>query len=118
MLILLISIILALIIVIFAIQNAIVVPIDFLFWTVDLPLVVVIFCSVFAGALIMFCLALWRGLKNKIGKKEINFKVDPVVNKNLTDNKLKETSSSAVEKTNDEVNKEQNDMENKQVNSK
>ena len=77
MFILLISIVLALIIVIFAIQNATVVPIDFLFWTTDLPLVVVIFCSVFAGALIMFCLALWRELKNRIGKKEINFKLNP-----------------------------------------
>jgi len=73
MVILLVSIIIALIVVIFAVQNAAVVPIHFLFWTADLPLVLVIFCSVFAGALLMFCLALRRELKcrkeTKVNKK-------------------------------------------------
>ncbi|NLO97446.1 MAG: DUF1049 domain-containing protein, partial [Peptococcaceae bacterium] len=48
MLILLLSIIIALIIVIFAVQNASSVPIQFLFWSAELPLVLVIFCSVLA----------------------------------------------------------------------
>ncbi len=69
MFILLISIIIALIIVIFAVQNAAIVPVQFLVWSTDLPLVLVIFCSVFAGALLMFCLALWRELKHQIGKR-------------------------------------------------
>lgn len=69
MFVLMISIIISLIIVIFAVQNAAVVPVQFLIWTTDMPLVLVIFCSVFAGALLMFCLALWRELKHQIGKK-------------------------------------------------
>lgn len=69
MFILLISILIALIIVIFAVQNAAIVPVQFLMWSTELPLVLVIFCSVFAGALLMFCLALWRQLKYQIGKR-------------------------------------------------
>ncbi|NLI93627.1 MAG: DUF1049 domain-containing protein [Peptococcaceae bacterium] len=76
MFVLMISIILALIIVVFAVQNAAIVPVQFLFWSTDLPLVLVIFCSVFAGALLMFSFALWREFKKQIGKrgKSINGK--------------------------------------------
>lgn len=66
MFVLLLCIILVLVIVIFALQNSAVVLIHFLVWSTNLPLVLVIFCSVFAGALLMFCLALWRELKHKI----------------------------------------------------
>lgn len=69
MFILMISILIALIIVVFAVQNAAVVPVQFLSWSTELPLVLVIFCSVFAGALLMFCLALGRQLKSQIGKR-------------------------------------------------
>ncbi|HHV65838.1 MAG TPA: DUF1049 domain-containing protein [Peptococcaceae bacterium] len=69
MFVLMISIVIALIIVIFAVQNAAVVPVQFLSWSTELPLVLVIFCAVFAGALLMFCLALWRELKHQIGKR-------------------------------------------------
>lgn len=69
MFILMISIIIALVIVIFAVQNAAIVPVQFLIWSTDLPLVLVIFCSVFAGALLMFCLALWKQLKQQINKR-------------------------------------------------
>lgn len=69
MFILLFSILIALMIVVFAVQNAAVVPVQFFIWSTDLPLVLVIFCSVFAGALLMFCLALWRQLKHKITKR-------------------------------------------------
>lgn len=72
MFILLISILIALIIVIFAVQNAAVIPVQFLLWSTNLPLVLVIFCSVFAGALLMFCLALWRELKKRIVKRPKN----------------------------------------------
>lgn len=69
MFILMISIIIVLVIVVFAVQNAAIVPVQFLGWSTDLPLVLVIFCSVFAGALLMFCLALWRELKHQISKR-------------------------------------------------
>lgn len=88
MFVLLISIIIALVIVIFAVQNASVVPIDFLIWSTDLPLVLVIFCSVFAGALLMFLLAIWRQIKNKVGKRSNS-------NKN---NKVEQNSTLITEK--------------------
>lgn len=69
MFVLMICIIIAMIIVIFAVQNAAIVPVQFLIWSTDLPLVLVIFCSVFAGALLMFCFAMWRDLKHKMGKR-------------------------------------------------
>jgi uncharacterized integral membrane protein len=62
-------ILIALVIVIFAVQNALAVPVQFLFWSAKLPLALVIFCSVFAGALLMFCLALWRDLKSQMRKR-------------------------------------------------
>lgn len=69
MFILLLSILIALVIVVFAVQNAAIVPVQFMFWSTELPLVLIIFCSVFAGALLMFCLALWRELKHQISKR-------------------------------------------------
>jgi putative membrane protein len=71
MFVLMISIILALIIVIFAVQNAAVVPVKFIVWSTQLPLVLIIFCSVFAGALLMFFLALRREYKKRTGGKEL-----------------------------------------------
>ena len=78
MVILMISIIIGLIIVIFAVQNSAVVPIQFFIWSMELPLVLVIFCAVFAGALLMFFLALWRDVKYRIehGKKSIKLSQD------------------------------------------
>jgi len=81
MFILLLSILVAMVIVVFAVQNAVAVPVQFLLWSADLPLVLVIFCSVFAGALLMFCLALWRQLKSQIKRKspgEISLKKNTV----------------------------------------
>jgi uncharacterized integral membrane protein len=69
MFVLMISIIIALIIVVFAVQNAAIIPVQFMIWSAELPLVLVIFCSVFAGALLMFCLALWRELKQQMRKR-------------------------------------------------
>lgn len=66
-----ISIIIALLIVIFAVQNSAIVPVQFLGWATDLPLVLVIFCSVFAGALLMFFLAMWRELKHRMSKRTV-----------------------------------------------
>ncbi|KUO60459.1 MAG: hypothetical protein APF84_06265 [Gracilibacter sp. BRH_c7a] len=59
------SLAISLIIVVFALQNSGMVPIVFFSWTSEIPLVVVIFISVFAGAAIIFFLALWKDLKRK-----------------------------------------------------
>lgn len=67
MFILMLSIIIGLIIVVFAVQNSAVVPVQFFMWSTELPLVLVIFCAVFAGALLMFLLALRRDFKKRMG---------------------------------------------------
>lgn len=67
MYILMLSLIFALLVAIFAVQNAAPVTIN-LFWSVkEVPLVLVIFASAVAGALIVFLLALWREFKRKKG---------------------------------------------------
>lgn len=63
------SFIIALIIIVFAVQNAAAVPVQFFLWSAKIPLVLVIFCSVFAGFLLMYCFSLWRGLKKKKGNR-------------------------------------------------
>lgn len=62
------TLIISLIIVVFSLQNSVVVPIVFFNWYAQVPLVIVIFVSVFAGAMIIFCLALWRDFKRRLGK--------------------------------------------------
>lgn len=64
--ILMISIIIGMVIVVFAVQNSAIVPIQLFIWSMELPLVLVIFCAVFAGALLMFFLALWRDFKRRL----------------------------------------------------
>jgi uncharacterized integral membrane protein len=68
MIILLLSIIITLIIVTFAVQNAAVVTVQFFLWTTNVPLVLIIIGSFFLGALIMFLISLGRDLKKKINK--------------------------------------------------
>ena len=76
MVILMLSIIIGLIIVVFAVQNSAVVPVQFFIWSTELPLVLVIFGAVFAGSLLMFSLALWRDFRKRmgIGSKRIEVK--------------------------------------------
>ncbi|MDR0433533.1 MAG: LapA family protein [Gracilibacteraceae bacterium] len=62
---LILAIIIALAVVIFTVQNAATVSVSFILWTADMPLAVVIFCSVLAGALLMFCLALYKTLRDR-----------------------------------------------------
>lgn len=59
------SLAISLIIVVFALQNSTMVPIVFFNWSSEIPLVVLLFASVFAGAAIIFFLALWKDLKRK-----------------------------------------------------
>lgn len=99
MFVLMISIIIALVIVIFAVQNAALVPVQFLMWSTELPLVLVIFCSVFAGALLIFCLAVWRDLKYKI-KKHSNNQVLKITRTKSTDNNQTNTATTTINKEN------------------
>ncbi|MDR3541579.1 MAG: LapA family protein [Desulfosporosinus sp.] len=65
MIILILSLIFALLISIFALQNASPVAIKFLWLTKDVPLVLIILGCAFAGALVMLLLAFWRELRLK-----------------------------------------------------
>ncbi|SDG98456.1 LapA family protein [Desulfosporosinus hippei] len=70
MVVLILSLICSLLIAVFAIQNAGLVTIQ-LFWvTRDVPLVLVILGSTFAGALVMLLLAIWRELRLKLKSKQ------------------------------------------------
>ncbi|KGK88249.1 hypothetical protein DP73_13210 [Desulfosporosinus sp. HMP52] len=70
MFVLILSLICSLLIAVFAIQNAGLVTIQ-LFWvTRDVPLVLVILGSTFAGALVMLLLAIWRELRLKLKSKQ------------------------------------------------
>lgn len=71
MIILIISLFLALIIAIFALQNAAQVTIQFLWFLWDVPLVLVILGAAFLGALVMFLLALWREIRIKRKEKTL-----------------------------------------------
>lgn len=82
MFILILSLICSLLIAIFAVQNANLVTIQLLWVTKDVPLVLVILGSTFAGALIMLLLAIWRELRLKLISKQP--KKDQNPNQNLS----------------------------------
>ncbi|MDO0824196.1 LapA family protein [Desulfosporosinus nitroreducens] len=69
MFVLILSLICSLLIAVFAVQNAKLVTIQLLWVTKDVPLVLVILGSAFAGALIMLFLAIWRELRLKLKPK-------------------------------------------------
>ncbi|ADY56400.1 hypothetical protein Sgly_2109 [Syntrophobotulus glycolicus DSM 8271] len=74
MIILLISIMITLVIVTFAVQNAAAVTVQFFLWTTNVPLVLIIIGSFFLGALIMFLLSITKDLRNKIQHNPIKIK--------------------------------------------
>lgn len=71
MLVLILSLICSLLIATFAIQNASIVVIQFFWVTKEVPLVLVILGSTFAGALVMLLLAIWRELRLKLRAKQL-----------------------------------------------
>lgn len=77
--ILILSLICSILIAIFAVQNSILVTIQFLWITKEVPLVLIILGSTFAGALIMLLLAIWRELRLKLKLKQPP-KDDPLYN--------------------------------------
>lgn len=70
MVVLIMSLICSLLIALFAVQNATLVTIQLLWITKEVPLVLVILGSAFAGALIMLLLAIWRELRLKLRPKQ------------------------------------------------
>lgn len=89
MFLLILTLLFALLVAIFAIQNAAPVVIN-LFWvTTQVPLVLVILGSVLAGALIVVLIAMWRKIRPQ--KKDKTIPTLPVEEKNMD---LKENNSS------------------------
>ena len=70
MILLIITLIVALLVAVFAVQNAAPVAIQFFWMIAEVPLVLVILGSVFAGAIIVFLMAIWREYRLK--KKNAN----------------------------------------------
>ncbi|WP_075367071.1 LapA family protein [Desulfosporosinus metallidurans] len=89
MFVLILSLICSLLIAIFAIQNASLVTIQFFLVTKEVPLVLVILGSTFAGALIMLLLAIWRELRLKLRFKQ--HQKDESLNNDLSDQSANST---------------------------
>lgn len=70
MVVLILCLICSLLIAVFAVQNASLVTIQFLWITREVPLVLVILGSAFTGATIMLLLAIWRELRLKLKPKQ------------------------------------------------
>jgi len=70
MFVLILSLICSILIAIFAVQNASLVTIQILWFTKEVPLVLIILGSTSAGAIIMLLLAIWRGLRLKLKLKQ------------------------------------------------
>lgn len=65
------TLIFALLVAIFAVQNAAMVGINLLWMVAEVPLVLVILGSAFAGALIVFLMAVWREFRMKRKKSPV-----------------------------------------------
>ncbi len=100
------SLAISLVIVVFALQNSVMVPIIFFNWTSEIPLVVVIFASVFAGAAIIFFLALWKEVKRKfntVSSKATEYKGIMTSKKDALSEKLEKRKTSQENKETPEL---------------
>ncbi len=97
MLILILSLTFALLIAIFALQNASPVAIHFFWLFREVPLVLIILGSAFLGALIMLLLALWRELRLKRKKRLENANSEKQLRADL-ENTTTEAEKSTVAK--------------------
>jgi uncharacterized integral membrane protein len=76
MFLLILTLIFALLIAIFTIQNALPVAINFLWFRAEVSLVLVILGSVFAGAIIVYLIVLWQEYRRK---RKDNYNPSPVI---------------------------------------
>ena len=78
MILLIVTLVVALLVAIFAVQNAAPVAIQFFWMVAEVPLVLVILGSVFAGAIIVFLMAIWREYRLK---RKTAAKAEPIEDK-------------------------------------
>ncbi len=71
-----IGLLLAVIIAIFAVQNALVVSVQFFFWRCEASLAVVILGSTLCGALILGLVALVKQIGHKLKVRELNSRIE------------------------------------------
>jgi putative membrane protein len=76
MFLLILTLIFALLVAIFTIQNVLPVAINFLWFRAEVSLVLVILGSVFAGAIIVYLIVLWREYRRK---RKDNYNPSPVI---------------------------------------
>lgn len=101
MLLLILTLIFALLIAIFAVQNAAPVAIN-LFWiTTQVPLVLVILGSVLAGALIVLLIAAWNKVRPKKKDNALSLKLEEnmLVNKENENNNESNNESNTLEES-------------------
>lgn len=85
------SLIFAILVTIFAIQNSSIITVNFLFTKIQISQALIIFISVILGALIIMLLGLKRELSLKHSNKQLNKKLDEIQLQNS--NLLKENKS-------------------------
>lgn len=91
------TLLVALVVALFAVQNADPVTINLLWYAPDVPLVLVILGSAFAGALIVFFMAIWREFRLK-GKVKAKAKAEAKEHKEALENaELKSTEIKSTE---------------------
>jgi len=78
MLLLSIGLLLALVTSIFAIQNSVVVPVQFFTWQSEASLVVVILASAFLGAAIVGCVAFFRQIRSSVREWELKSRLGKI----------------------------------------
>lgn len=82
---LIVALLFALFVAVFAVQNATVVDIRFLFWRIhEVPLSLVILISVAAGAVIVFVMGAFRQLRTSMQVRELTAKVNELKAKGAT----------------------------------
>lgn len=103
MFILILGLLFALLVAVFAIQNAGLVIIQFLWIETQVPLVLVILGSAFAGALVTLLLALWREFRKKRKIKHASSKapINPDKNSGLANGKVEAANGQTGKETNE-----------------
>lgn len=100
---LIVALLFALIVAVFAVQNATAVDIRFLFWKIDqVPLSLLILISVAAGAIIVFVVGAFRQLRTSMQVRELTAKLQELKSKETTPPKTRPLadSGSAAKKDN------------------
>ncbi|NMA68311.1 MAG: DUF1049 domain-containing protein [Desulfitobacterium sp.] len=110
------TLIVALLVAIFAVQNADPVAINLFWYVAEVPLVLVILGSVLAGALIVFLIAIYREFRIK-GKAKAKAKAEKIKTEKVIAEKTQEKESEHKTSSEKSSQKSDSDQNNKGVNN-